>query len=216
MQGRRTINNRVEQNRFTARPFRLILTMNIEAITLDWYGTLATHRHKRGRGALFQEYLVSQRLQAAAWDRRILYDVFKYYGEAYRVGFSNDESHAFWCEFTRILFSRAQVSGDSAAQAGNHATAIRDIFGSGGFELFSDVQPVLTSLKERQIQLAIVSNWPHGLHSFCQEMGMLQFFDVVIASADLLIEKPDPRIFHEAIRMLGVDPQHTLHVGDLL
>ena len=47
----------------------------IEVLTFDWYGTLAIHRDK-GRRRLFAEYLTSHDLQAAPWDRRVLYDVF--------------------------------------------------------------------------------------------------------------------------------------------
>ena len=39
--------------------------------------------------------------------------------------------------------------------------------------------------------------------------------DAVISSADIGVEKPDPRIFGEAARQLGVKPDCIVHVGDL-
>jgi HAD superfamily hydrolase (TIGR01549 family) len=39
---------------------------------------------------------------------------------------------------------------------------------------------------------------------------------VIISSADVGVEKPDPRIFEEALRKLSVAPQDTVHVGDLI
>ena len=192
------------------------MTNHVEAITFDWFGTLATHRHKRGRGAVFTEYLASHRLQAAPWHRSILYDVFNYYGAAYRLGFTDEEAHAFWTQFTHVLFERAQVSGCPSGEVHCHASAIRDIFGSGGFELYPDVLTVLNALKQRGIRLAVVSNWPRGLESFCHEMNMDHFFDVIIASADIGIEKPDPRIFGEALRLLHASPESVVHVGDTM
>jgi putative hydrolase of the HAD superfamily len=39
-------------------------------------------------------------------------------------------------------------------------------------------------------------------------------FDAVLASAEVASQKPDPGIFLEACRRLGVLPHRTLHVGD--
>jgi hypothetical protein len=43
--------------------------------------------------------------------RSILYDAFNYYGARYRLGFTDKEAHAFWTQFTHVLFERAEVSG---------------------------------------------------------------------------------------------------------
>src|SRR5262249_37349499 len=154
--------------------------------------------------------------QAAPWDRSTLYHVFDYYGDAYRLDFSDDERRMFWIEFTRLLFERAQVTGFSAEKIHAHAAAIGDIFGSGSFELYADVVPVLTALNQRGIRLATVSNWPRGLDLFCHEMNISHLFDAVFASAEIGIEKPDPRIFGAALQQLRVDPHRTVHVGDTM
>jgi putative hydrolase of the HAD superfamily len=93
---------------------------------------------------------------------------------------------------------------------------MRDIFGSRGFQLYADVPPILSSLKRRGLRMAIVSNWPHGLTSFCHEMEVASFFNAIVSSAELRIEKPDARIFDEAIRLLDVNPHRTIHVGDTM
>jgi HAD superfamily hydrolase (TIGR01549 family) len=186
----------------------------IEAITFDWYGTLATNRQKIGRGKLFSQYLASCGLRAAPWEHRMLYDVFEHYGAAYKPGLSIEEKRLFWVEFAKRLFHRAQVSGCTTDEMPSHAVAIRDIFGSGAFELYADVRPVLNILKQRDMRLAIISNWPRGLDCFCHEMDVSHFFDTVISSAEIGFEKPDPRIFGEAVRRLGLDPRRVIHVGD--
>src|SRR5204863_225557 len=92
------------------------MAAKIEALTFDWYGTLANHRHKMGRGRLFSEYLSSHGLQSAPWDRSVLNKVFDYYGGSYKVEFCGEEKRAFWIQFTRLLFEQSQVSGATASQ----------------------------------------------------------------------------------------------------
>jgi HAD superfamily hydrolase (TIGR01549 family) len=190
------------------------MAAKIEALTFDWYGTLANHRHKRGRGSLFSGYLASHSLQSGLWDRQVLYKVFEYYGAVYKPEFSDEEKRIFWIQFTRLLFERSQVSGTTADQSEVHATAMRDIFGSGCFELYVDVQPVLRALKPRGLRLAVVSNWHRGLDSFCHETNLSHLLDAVISSSDIGIEKPDPRIFDEAVRRLRVKRDRIVHIGD--
>src|SRR6476469_7172103 len=142
------------------------MASTIEAVTFDWYGTLATHRNK-GRKALFSEYLASHGLEAAPWDRGILYEVFDYYGRAYNPESSDHEKRAFWVEFTQRLFERAAVRGVTRADSDVHAAAIGAIFGPACFQLYPDVQPVLSALKGSGLRLAVISNWHSGLNLFC-------------------------------------------------
>lgn len=186
----------------------------IEALTFDWFGTLANHRHK-GRSAMFSEYLASQGLNSAPWDRSVLNEIFDYYSRVYRPESSHDEKLNFWTEFTRQLFKRSEVSSKGTDQPEIHAPAIRDIFGPGSFQLYADVQPVLHELHRSGLKLGVISNWHRGLKYFCHELNLSGLVGPVIASADIGIEKPDSRIFHEAARQLGVNPDRIVHIGDL-
>jgi FMN phosphatase YigB (HAD superfamily) len=107
------------------------------------------------------------------------------------------------------------VSGSGAVQPEIHAAAICDIFGPGCFQLYPDVQPVLQELHRNGLKLAVISNWHRGLKFFCQELNLSGILGPVIASADIGIEKPDSRIFHEAARQLGIDSDRIVHIGDL-
>jgi putative hydrolase of the HAD superfamily len=51
----------------------------------------------------------------------------------------------------------------------------------------------------------------HHLKSF----GVREGLDFVVDSQLVGVEKPDPRIFHRALRELGATARSTLHVGDL-
>jgi len=191
-----------------------LMAATIDAITFDWYGTLATHRD-RGRRRLFSDYLASHDLQSDPWDRRVLYDVFAYYSEAYKPHFSDTQKLIFWIEFTRQLFEHFQVRGSTANHLQFHAAAIRDIFGPGCFRLYPDVHPVLHALKQNGFRLAVISNWHRVLDSFCFEMNLSALLDQIISSADIGFEKPDSRIFYETARRLDAKPDRVLHIGDL-
>jgi len=188
----------------------------IQAITFDWFGTLATHREGKGRGRRFRDYLASSGMTSAPWDRGCLYPAFEYYADAYRPELSVDEKLRVWTRVTEILFDFLQVKGETACQYELHAPAIRDNFGSSCFELFADVEPVLRALKKKGLRLALISNWHRGLDHFCAEMNLAGFFDAIITSADVGVEKPAPRIFVETVSRLGLRPDQAVHVGDIL
>jgi FMN phosphatase YigB (HAD superfamily) len=60
-----------------------------------------------------------------------------------------------------------------------------------------------------------VSNSDGRVEEALQAAGLRSFFDVVVDSALIGVEKPDPRIFQAALQRLGVAPEEALYVGDL-
>ena len=77
------------------------------------------------------------------------------------------------------------------------------------------VPAALERLRQRGLALAVVSNSDGTCAQSLQEAGLLRYLDFVIDSADVGVEKPDPRIFEIALARSGDSPQHTLYVGDL-
>jgi putative hydrolase of the HAD superfamily len=80
----------------------------------------------------------------------------------------------------------------------------------------SDSTPrALARLKAAGLALGVVSNSEGRVEEALVAAGLRQYFDVVVDSALVGIEKPDPRIFQAALQALGVSPDETLYVGDL-
>jgi HAD superfamily hydrolase (TIGR01509 family) len=73
----------------------------------------------------------------------------------------------------------------------------------------------LARLKSAGLMLGVVSNSEGRVEQALEAAGLRQYFDVVIDSALVGIEKPDPRIFQAALQALGVEPEEALFVGDL-
>jgi putative hydrolase of the HAD superfamily len=76
-------------------------------------------------------------------------------------------------------------------------------------------QDTLTELRRRGYRLAAVSNADGRVRRLLTEAGLHELLEVVVDSAELGIEKPDPRIFHAATSALSVDPAASAYVGDI-
>lgn len=65
-------------------------------------------------------------------------------------------------------------------------------------------------------RLALVTNFDHPayVHALLAQHDLARWFDAIVISAELRIDKPDPRIFWRALEMLAVAPQDALMVGD--
>jgi putative hydrolase of the HAD superfamily len=82
------------------------------------------------------------------------------------------------------------------------------------WQLYPDVLPTLISLKEKKYKLAVVSNWDSTLLDILKNLQIASFFDVILASLPLGVEKPSPEIFHRALQHAEVSPEEALHIGD--
>lgn len=85
---------------------------------------------------------------------------------------------------------------------------------AAAWEVYPEVPRALAGLRDQGLRLGIVSNWDHRLPKLLEQVGLARFFDAVVFSAELGVEKPDGRIFHQAMAELGTEPAAALHVGD--
>jgi putative hydrolase of the HAD superfamily len=84
------------------------------------------------------------------------------------------------------------------------------------WELVPDgVVPALEALRARGLRLTVVSNANGTLCAHLDRLGLTRWFDCVLDSRDLGVEKPDPRLFEIALDRSGAQRDTTIHVGDL-
>jgi HAD superfamily hydrolase (TIGR01509 family) len=79
---------------------------------------------------------------------------------------------------------------------------------------FDDVLPTFAALRERGLQIGVISNTSTDATVLCTELDVCERVDFVVSSCLVGCEKPDPRIFHAALELGHVDPQEAVHVGD--
>jgi putative hydrolase of the HAD superfamily len=73
----------------------------------------------------------------------------------------------------------------------------------------------LDRLREAGLRLAVVSNSDGRVEEALEAAGIRDRFDLVLDSALVGMEKPDPAIFRAALTALGIGPEEALFVGDL-
>ena len=81
---------------------------------------------------------------------------------------------------------------------------------------FEDALDTLESLKEQGYKLGIIANQTAGTAQRLENWGLLKYFDVVAASAELGVSKPNKLIFEKAIELAGVPAYNAVMVGDRL
>ncbi|MGH7643709.1 MAG: HAD family hydrolase [Candidatus Dormibacteria bacterium] len=76
---------------------------------------------------------------------------------------------------------------------------------------------VLATLKARGLRLALCSNAPfppHLMYEQLERFQLRQYFDAALFSSEIGWRKPDPRIFAEMLRRLGLPAAAVWFVGD--
>ena len=83
----------------------------------------------------------------------------------------------------------------------------------GVWELYPEVPEVLEQLRPR-FQLAAISNFDGRLRLILQHLGISNYFSYIFISSELGADKPDPEIFRRALKIMRLNADEVLHVGD--
>lgn len=81
---------------------------------------------------------------------------------------------------------------------------------------YADVHSTLTALRDHWYRLGIIANQKQGTAERLAKWGLCQFFDVIVASAEVGYAKPDKRIFEKAFMLAGCCAEESVMVGDRL
>lgn len=127
------------------------------------------------------------------------------------AGLSSEE---FWQHFNRHLLEAICAEGDLDRLAEEVTDRL------SGLELTyrcpGDGCDTLTELRARGYGLGLITN-RHNVgrfHELLDQMDLWPYFDLVLASGEIGIQKPDPRIFAAALDRLGAQAKESLYVGD--
>ena len=73
---------------------------------------------------------------------------------------------------------------------------------------------MIETLKARGYRMAVVSNFNKSLPDLLAQLNLVGFFDAIVCSAIVGVEKPEPEILRIACRQLGVFPEKAIYIGD--
>ena len=82
------------------------------------------------------------------------------------------------------------------------------------FNPYPESVGVLEELKDLSVPLYVISNWTIELEGVLEGLGWMGYFDGVVASAVLGVEKPRRGIFDVALRLSGVPADRAVMVGN--
>ena len=88
--------------------------------------------------------------------------------------------------------------------------------GNHHFEMYDDVEPVLTELAARGFVLGAISNSHRSLDAFKEHFNLESFITTAVSSAEHGYMKPHPSIFETALAHAGVAAGDAIMVGDSL
>lgn len=81
---------------------------------------------------------------------------------------------------------------------------------------YPEAEEILRYLKGLGYRLGVIANQSMGTSERLAQWNLLQYIDVVAASAELGVAKPDPAIFERAFALAGCEPSEAVMIGDRL
>jgi putative hydrolase of the HAD superfamily len=95
--------------------------------------------------------------------------------------------------------------------------ALYDAFAQpAAWQIYPEVVATIQACRSRGRHVGVISNWDQRLRPLLAKLGLGPMFDSLTISCEVGAEKPDPKMFHAALRAAGVEAAEALHVGDAL
>jgi putative hydrolase of the HAD superfamily len=124
----------------------------------------------------------------------------------------NDDKE-WWRELVDRVFDQVAPSLSEFDRDNFFEVAYEHFAEPGVWELYPEVPEVLQQLRPR-FELAVISNFDGRLRLILQHLGISKYFAHVFISSELGADKPDPEIFRRSLKIMHLDTNEVLHVGD--
>ncbi|MFN2290970.1 MAG: HAD family hydrolase [Anaerolineae bacterium] len=126
-------------------------------------------------------------------------------------GLSRDE---FYRHFNRYLLEALRVEGDLEQLAAQLTGRFGDI--QLTYHCPEAGCRTLTELRRRGYELGLITNRENvaRFRELLQVMELGSYFDLILASGEVGIRKPEAGIFYAALDRAGADPARSIYVGD--
>jgi len=119
---------------------------------------------------------------------------------------------AWWCELVFKVLDECSVGRELNRDA-YFDELWTEFTQPGVWALYPETLEVLSKLRGR-FRLGVISNFDSRLREVLALLGIADFFEDLILSAEVGAEKPSPHIFGEALRRFGITPAEAIHAGD--
>jgi HAD superfamily hydrolase (TIGR01549 family) len=134
-------------------------------------------------------------------DRRYEGQIFAYHGR----------TQEFWRMRDMWVIDRLGIT----SRRGEFFDALQTIFGDPTlFQLYPETIEVLTETRSLGYHTGVISNFTDGLLPIIKYHGLDALFDSVTYSQAVGAQKPDSRVFAQALKRAACSPAGAVHVGD--
>ena len=124
----------------------------------------------------------------------------------------NDDK-GWWRDLVGHVFDQVAPSVNELDRDNFFEVAYEHFAEPSVWELYPEVPEVLKQLRPR-LQLAVISNFDGRLRFILQHLGISNYFSYIFISSELGADKPDPEIFRRSLKVMHLDANDVLHVGD--
>lgn len=144
--------------------------------------------------------------------------------EAFDVALSVDEAAELLCKYDKklnifgwpMVFNKLKAKGmfNTAPHFAQYAAFLYEHFSQTSVD-YPFTIPTLKKLREDGYKVGMITNGDHDIQAAkIDNLGYTPYFDEVLISGDCDFEKPEPEIFIEMAKKLGIQPHEMVYVGD--
>ena len=82
------------------------------------------------------------------------------------------------------------------------------------WEPFPCVKDLLKTLTSSSFRVGIITNWDSSARPLLEKHGLFGYFDTIVVSSEVGMEKPDKEIFIHALNIAGITGAESIYIGD--
>jgi putative hydrolase of the HAD superfamily len=184
-----------------------------KAIFFDAAGTLFHLTETVGQRYALVGNEVGLTLDAHQLDRAFYSAWKKMPHRAAILGPRENDDKGWWHELVDLVLDEVAPSLSELDRDNFFEVAYEHFAKPGVWQLYPEVPGVLEQLRPR-FQLAVISNFDGRLRFILEGLGISKFFTHLFISSEIGADKPDPEIFRRALKLIDLEPNEVLHVGD--
>ncbi|MFH1382725.1 MAG: HAD-IA family hydrolase, partial [Chloroflexota bacterium] len=128
---------------------------------------------------------------------------------------STAEQAQAYLRHQKIILTETGVSlADEAAMTPKILKRLQQLSEGMRFAVFGDVLLTLKTLKAKKLKVGLLTNLDRDMSLLSRELGLQEYLDFVVTSAEAGADKPAPPIFEMALQRADVRASEAVHVGD--
>ena len=124
---------------------------------------------------------------------------------------SAEEEERFWLDVNAELLAKLGLDDPGGRLARALTAGFKE---ARWWAAFPDVEPTLRALRARGHRLGVIANARHVVLDRLEQTRLTGYFEAIVYSEAVGVEKPHPKIFQVALERMGCAPEEAVHVGD--